>query len=415
MHRMLRTLRRDEGGWALVSAVMLLAVMIALGLGLAATIDVQSKEGGTQRKRETVFNVAEAALNAQARAVGYQWPGKGTATTPFVTCTTGATSDRCPPSAQITKLIPSVDTAAGVTWQTEVHDNGTPTLEYYDDAQTRLQPGYDANGDDKVWVRAQATVAGKTRTMVALLRVQYQQEDILRAAVRTGRLRFTNAGRNKQFIDGQTGGVVQVRCTPGINQPVCLGVEYPHGYIKDQDDYEDALDQWIQPNNSEQIDLTPAMSLESLERMKATAKSLGTYYTTCPSSLAGRVVWIDHVSGCHVSGGGTMNSATSPGMVIVDGGSLRLTGSGTYYGVLFYTETGALANGTLSSLTTDPAIDLSGTVAIKGGVVTDGNTTINVGDSNSGAAITFDGRGFDAVSSITTADVVQNTWRELTK
>ena len=40
---------------------------------------------------------------------------------------------------------------------------------------------------------------------------------------------------------------------------------------------------------------------------------------------------------------------------------------------------------------------------------------MNIGDSNNGATINFDGAGFQAVQSIATADIVQNTWREITK
>ncbi|HSD80392.1 MAG TPA: hypothetical protein VLB47_07010 [Solirubrobacteraceae bacterium] len=426
VRRALRRLRSDEGGWAIVIAMALMAVMLAGGLALAMTLDVEGRQSAKQRTRETAFNLAEAALNAQVRAVGFAWPGSVNGA--FTPCTQATGTSRCPADAQLQRLIPSVDTRNGITWSTEVHDNGGTF--FYSDAVNGALPGYDAEnngagrptGDGYVWVRAQATADGRTRTMIALVRVNYQQEDILRAAVRTGRLTFSNPGRNKWFINGQTGGYIQTRCTPTEGGPTCLGVSPPAGYVKDLDDlYEQFDGKWAQGTQRETIDLTNAMSVESILNLKATAKQLGTYYPTpsgqsCPTSLAGKVVYIDHQT-CQIAGSGSYNSVQNPGLIIVDGGSLRITGTTTIYGVIYYTDLAKYNDP--ATITADPAIDLSGTVQLLGGLIVDGMANVNIGDSGAGgtgvAQITFDGRGFDAVQSIATADVVQNTWRELTK
>jgi Tfp pilus assembly protein PilX len=422
----LTRLRSEEGGWAIVIAMALMTVMLASGMALAMTLDVEGKQSVTQRTRETAFNLAEASLHAQVRAVGYQWPGAANVAFPACTPTSADPLHRCPLDAQLQKLIPSVDTRNGITWQTEVHDNAGSF--FYSDAVNRAMPGYDAEnngagkptGDGYVWVRAEATAGGRTRMMVGLVRITYQQEDILRAAVRTGRLTFSNPGRNKWFIDGQSGGYIQTRCEPTQGGPTCLGLSPPQGYVKDLNDLYDQFDgSWAQGTQRETIDLTNAMSRQAIEDQRRTAVQLGTYYnaqTGCPTSLWGKVVYIDHLN-CQVAGGGTVNSQQGPGMIVVDGGSLSITGNTTIYGVIYYTD--LLKYDDPATIIADPAIELSGTVALKGGLIVDGMANVKIGDSGAGgtgvAQITFDGRGFDAVQSIAAADVVQNTWRELTK
>ena len=85
-------------------------------------------------------------------------------------------------------------------------------------------------------------------------------------------------------------------------------------------------------------------------------------------------------------------------MVLVDGGQLKFGGTHTFYGVLYWTETR-----TPAPTPPVPVIDFSGTSQMFGGLITDGNTVVNIGDSNNGATIDFDGAGFQAVQSIATA------------
>jgi Tfp pilus assembly protein PilX len=423
MPRTLRRLLDDDGGWALVTALVLMTIMIGMGLALSVVLRGQGEVSATQRQRETSFNVAEAALNAQVRAVGYRGVTRD-ATAPFAACTTTSTSTDCPTSDQITKLIPSVDTRAGVTWQTQVRDNTGPTPSFYDDATTGLAAdgsvvGSDKKGatgnkpDGKVWVRAQATLAGRTRIMVALVEQQYQREDIIQAAVRTGSIVFGNNSPNKWYINGGTAGQVQIRCDVVLDGDPCEGLSPPSGQFKTvQDVQEQFADTWAQGTTMAKVDTTPAMSADAIQRLKDTAAANGTLYTAargCPSGLSGQVVYLDHVS-CSYTGNATDNSQQTPGMVLVDGGQLKVGGTHTFYGVLYWTETR-----TPAPTPPVPVIDFSGTSQMFGGLITDGNTVVNIGDSNNGATINFDGAGFQAVQSIATADVVQNTWREITK
>ena len=111
----LKSLRRrltdDEGGWALVTALMLMVVRVVAGLSLMSAIDTQTTSSATERHGETAFNLAEGALNAQLFALSRDWAGRGmaanaaanTAANPYPAwCTPASTSSRCPSSPALT-------------------------------------------------------------------------------------------------------------------------------------------------------------------------------------------------------------------------------------------------------------------------------------------------------------------------
>src|SRR3954471_11862467 len=233
---------------------MLMAVMMAGGVSLMAAVDTETNSSAVERQRETAFNLAEAALNAQLFALSRDWAGKGMAANADAQNAAhphpqggqqnwppqGSTAAlRCPSSPALTSAFASAD-AAGATWATTVRDDGASPLDtFYSDDAIAGQPGYDASENGKLWVRAQATARGRTRTIVALVQAQQQEEDILHAAVAAGRLNLTNDG-NKPLIDG--GGPVMVRCllVPGESNP-CLGQPFGTGRFKDQADLMDFL------------------------------------------------------------------------------------------------------------------------------------------------------------------------------
>jgi Tfp pilus assembly protein PilX len=64
----------DESGWALVTAVLVTALMVTLGLALYAFADGQQAQSTVQRKGDATFNLAEAMLNAEGFIVSRSWP-----------------------------------------------------------------------------------------------------------------------------------------------------------------------------------------------------------------------------------------------------------------------------------------------------------------------------------------------------
>ena len=386
-------LRHEEGGWALVTAIILMSVMLATGLAFASVVDTQQGESRKQRERETAFNLAESALSAQlfsfSRPAG--WPGKGYATNPYPLCTQVSTDPRCPNDTQLRSAFTSVDLGPDASWETVVRDNGD--AEFYDDAATAGNPGYDRDGvggrgDGRVWVRARATAKGRTRTLVAMVRIYDQAEDVPRSALIAGKVYFANAG-NKAFVVG--GGPVQVRCEPSATN-LCIG----------NDNRVDLATQM--PGSTPVYDaaIPPAMTPEARERLKQKAIANGTYYQSCgnqPPSATGEVIYI--ASGpCRWMGNATYNSPQSPGLLIMERGLLEMKED--FYGVIYHAN---LDN------TTAKIVDTSGNGHIYGGVLVDGPGLLQVGDSKNN--VTFDPNAFESVKSYGSAGVIQNTWREI--
>jgi hypothetical protein len=307
----------------------------------------------------------------------------------------------------MTSIIPSAD-AAAATWQTTVRDNGTTgTANFYSDPLVQAQPAYDANHDGQLWVRANATAKGKTRTIVALVRAEQQDEDIPHAALITGRLDISNMG-NKTIIDASAGGGMPtaiVRCVPALLElSPCLG--HPMG-VPPIGGTLAALTTFLGRQLSPNTTTTgygggPAMTPEARARLKATAIADGTYYATgCPSSLTGHVVYIES-GNCVYDSNAVYNTPADPGLVLMASGTLYLGGTTIFNGVIYHANT---AN------TTGPVLQLQGNTNIIGGVLVDGNATTIAGSSK--VNIQLFPTAFRAVRSYGSAGIIQNTWREI--
>jgi hypothetical protein len=388
-------LLREEGGWALITSIILLTVMMASGLAFASVVDTQTGASRDQRVRETAFNLAESALSAQVFQLSSpgNWPGFGNASTAYTACVPGAADPRCPAAAQLTQAFSSVDLGTGATWRTDVRDNVTGSEVFYDDVRTAPNPGYDSNNDRVVWVRAQATARGKTRTLVALVRAELQDEDIPRAAVIAGRMDFSNAG-NKAMILGN--GEVIARCDPLASDPrACLGQPYVGGLPTERNITQLGGSTPV-ANPSMPSALTPAARL----RFKQTASTNGTLYESgCPASLTGEVVYIVSAT-CRYTGTGTHNTAASPGFVIIESGYLEMKED--FFGVIYHAN---LTNAT------GEIVKIHGDGLTTGGVLLDGPGQLTIGSSKEN--LQFDPNAFGAVKSLGSATVIQNTWREI--
>ena len=420
MTHLLRTTTRrlsGEGGSAVLTAVVLLTIMMTTSLALLTYVDTETKQSGVVRSRETAFNYAEAAMNAQIFALAQEWAGPGEAATPYGTCEPATGGTRCPTDAQLRGLFPTPDTDPTAQWTTRVLDNQAPYADFYSEAMLQgTTYGYDRGGkegtttpDGKVWVRAEATAKGRTRKMVALVRAEEQQEDIFTSAFLAGRLDISNMGK-KTIISSQGGGVVTVRCD--VNDSTCLGHDVGSGGIKDEGDLQSLLNHQITPNQTATNYTGPnAMSTESILRMRATAQAYGTFYTSCPATLTGKVVWLDNIT-CSYTGNSTYNTLANPGVLFLNGGKLSLGGTTNFNGVIYYTD----LDGTNTIPSSPAVIELGGNTHVEGGVIVDGAGLVTVGSSGgqSDGNIKFNGNAFGRVRSLATAGIIQNTWRELT-
>jgi len=401
----MRGRRTGEEGLAVLTVMVLMGVMLTTAFALVSTVDTQTSASRAERVRDSAFNLAESALNAQIFALSHDWPGLGRAALPYGTCTPASTSSRCPDNASLTGGA-SAD-LIGATWETRVRDNGAGSApNFYSDASTALQPGYDANADGQVWVRAQAAAQGHTRTLVALVRVQKQEEDVLHGALIAGSVDITNNG-NKELIRA-SGGPVSVRCPTPLTLLTYPGTCLGHALTGTTGTLTSLMSLL-----SVQITGTvptlnylggDAVKVEARARLKATAIADGTYFTTCPTAaqMTAPIVYVEGAVSCFYNSNSQFNTPAAPGLLLLDQANVTFGGTSLFYGVIYGANTPAGA----AVLTTQ-----GNSALINGGVIIDGTAKMVVGSS--GLNINFDVNAYRSVASYGSAGVVQNTWREI--
>jgi Tfp pilus assembly protein PilX len=389
---------RDQSGFVVVTAIMIIGIMIAIGLAGYAYVGTQTTQSGQERVRESAFNLSEAALNSTANFLSVQWP---TAASPYPSsCTQASTTSSCPPTTGVTGSLTGGDFNGTVwSWSTEIHDNGAPTASFYSDTTTRAQPGYDANGDGTLWVRSSATVRGRTRTIAALVNTQQIRSVFPKNTITAGYFSVGNSGK-KVIVDtkgsSSTPGTIAVRCSipPSKTFPnTCL-------------DYTPSKGQVIPDTRQDAYGGGNALSTSDLDLIRQRAQSLGSYYTSCPSSLTGALVFIEGPANCSYSANTTYNSASGttpgPGFVVIVNGTLAIGGGATYYGLIY------AAN---QQNSTGYVVTISGSAKVVGAVAVDGNGGVSVGAS--GNNLVFDRNVFNNVQANGNVTIVQNGWREL--
>lgn len=418
---MSRTVRhpglRGEDGSVLVVAIVLMAVMLAVGLSSFAFVDGGQQRSREQRERETSLNLTEAVLYSQGFALAQSWPGNadGGAAMPTV-CTSGAAASLCPDpntlaagnsASPASANFTNPDASSTVSWTTRIRDNGGPIADAFvfsqvDAAQsgTNVKTGaaytcpgpcrWDANGDLKLWVQARAVVRGRPRNVVALLKREQFAEAFARNGVTAGSFETTNQG-NKTIIDS-SGSQVVVRCTSSA--AACTDFNASKGQVLPATIVRDPA-------------TPPAMTPTQLARFKVAAQtaSPSTYHTSCPPSLTGTVVFIDVPAGtaCSDSNAATYNSPSEPGIVIMPRGTLSL--KGTLYGLVYMANEQNSAGAVLT---------LAANSEVFGGVAIDGPGRLVAGQaSGQRPTITFVPSAFDSLATFGTTGLVQNTWREL--
>ena len=92
--------RTGEEGMALMVVMVLMGIMLTAGLAIVSTVDTQTDASKAQRVRDSAFNLAESALNAQIFAMA---PGFASATAAFGACTPATGTARCPDNAALVR------------------------------------------------------------------------------------------------------------------------------------------------------------------------------------------------------------------------------------------------------------------------------------------------------------------------
>jgi Tfp pilus assembly protein PilX len=388
---MMRRLRQEESGWALVISVLVMTLLLGVGIAGLAFVDGQSRQSGTERVSESAFNLTQGALKSQLFEVSRNWPGS--AGSAYTACTSAAAATSCPDPGTLAAQFSGSD-YGDASWATAIQDNGGAVASYYTAAGAASQPAYDANGDGKLWVRATATTRGATRAVVTLVSAKPVPIPFPNGVVTADHFAVTNGG-NKAIVDtngssylSQPGqpAAVTVRCS-GAPPSLCLNYDPTKGQVSPPA-YENAYP------------TATAVSPEQLEQMRGIARKASTYYPTCPSNPSGALVFVE--SGNCSYNGGTYNSLASPGMLVVASGTLTLGGNALFHGLVY----AANLQGSSGDVVT-----LAGTSQIVGAVAVDGAGGVLAGSS--ALNIAYNPNVFNLAQGYGNATQVKGTWREL--
>jgi Tfp pilus assembly protein PilX len=398
---------QSERGTAIVMAIVLMTMMVAVGLAAYSFVDTQQVESMRERQRESSFNLAEAALNSQSFVLSRRWagaPASYATTTPTCSKTSGVAA-QCPDPGQLAAAYNSPDYATGSTWKTTVYDDRSGA--FYDAAVIEatnasgadLTPHWDANANRVVWVKAETTVRGRNRTLVALVQVQQVTEFLPKRVILAGQFELTPNGNGvyiKTNPDATSQHPVTLRCA--LSDPSCAEFTPdkknpqldPPGAIVGQDFVgKDALEDDVK------------------DRLKERAIADGKFFDgVCPTDdqLTGKVVWVQGCALGKYTKDNVWNASGNSGILIWADGVLELGGKSEFWGIVYHLNNQNSSDNEL--------LRLRGGLTIHGGAFVDGPGGIDVGSNR--VNITYDENAFVGVSSYGSASIVQNSWRDIT-
>jgi Tfp pilus assembly protein PilX len=397
----MRRLLKQERGTAIVVAIALMTMMTVVGLAAYSFVDTQQVESMRERQRESSFNLAEATLNSQSFVLSRRWAGSATAyasTTP--TCSnTSAPALYCPDPAQLSAAYNTPDYATGATWKTTVWDDVSGPFYNGSTVESTTTPHWDQNANRRVWVKAETTVRGRRRTLVALVQVQEHIEFLPKKVIIAGQFELTPNGNGiyiKTNPDATSDHKVTLRCN--IATPGCS--EFTPDKKNPQLDPPGAIE-------GQQFVGEDALSDDTKDRLKERAIADGHYYhNVCPTDeqLTGKVVWVEGCPEGKYTKNNIWNAEGASGILIWADGVLELGGKSTFWGIVYH-----LNNDDSSD---NEVLRLRGGLTIRGGAFVDGPGGIDVGSNQ--VNITYDEGAFVGVSSYGSASIVQNSWRDIT-
>jgi Tfp pilus assembly protein PilX len=413
----LKTLPDDENGSALVAAIIIMFVILGLGMAVLSQADVQTHQTGLEASGEATYNNAEAALDSQANLLQQSWPTAATST-----CNQSSSSSTFCPGAALTNSFSTTYTGhlfANPQWTSQiVDDSGGESADYYSDAAASAAPSYDANGDGKVWIRAQTVIQGQKRVVVAEMVRQNTIVPLPHNTLTSGGAFTSNRG-NKVIVettDAAPGssltGSINVRCgssaySPSYGDP-CEGWDPGKGQLDPASNYQGG---YVDPGGG-----YSAVSQATLASLKQAA----TYYNgTCPTSLTG-LIYVDNPPGGSCSyNGGTWNMSSSPpaktdvpGMIIMGDGTLTFNGNISYFGVVYMVNASGSAptsGACTSTQQNGPVFTVHGTGSIYGSIFVDKCGTVDAGSS--AYNIIFDSDAFNAATAYSQPSLAKNTFR----
>jgi type II secretory pathway pseudopilin PulG len=403
---------RNQDGFALVAAIIILTVMMGLGLGLLLLTDNQQKASAREQASESAFNVAEAALNAQIGQLSRNWPSTKAIGEEYPSRCTEATStatNGCPDAGSLKIGYPNISPvpcAAGAAteawgspltneWTTYVRDDVGESPYFNSTTENEAAtPTWAEHG--KVWVRAVGVVQCRIMTLVSLVAPQYVTLPFPSAAVVGNWFETSNTG-NKVIVDnkGEAGsaGAIKMRC----NGYTGTEKEIKKECVKEKREGQ------VSPGPTEVGPAPPALSAGQLEGLKKAAKVAGTYFPAgpCPENISGKPVYIE--GPCNLSfNGGTVNSEASPGFLVIVNGTFKMNGNANFFGTLY------AVNAQNSS---GIVVELHGNGTFKGSIDVDGNGGISFGSNKEN--FIYSDRAAEELKTFAGASGTRNSFRVL--
>jgi hypothetical protein len=408
---------RSERGSALVTAVLVVATMLVLGTAMLSVVDTQTEQTRAERTGDATFNLAEAALNAEAFLLGRNWP-QSTAQMPSPSgaaspCSgqtmTGTLAD--PPASATPSLRDQVQrilaqtytgtTTAAEWWVTACQDGGRTAW----DASLLDGLAYDPTvASDpsarprRMWVRAEARIGNRRRAVAALVQAGQQPALPTSLAVVTGKLGADLRTTANVLVEGQVVAPLLGSLVGGERRTISGAVGLRCSVL-DQDELGGCLQgvykatsmttvaPLLQANDFVDFRSDTAMSAEQLALLRQQAQASGTYFprtsagagsvdagAPClPAGSAGKIVFIEQVG----DGTGSCVLDTAPSgaaakALVVGSGGVRVRGGGTFTGVIYALHRTALAGGAAD-------VRIEGGSKVVGGVFADDNPDLDSG------------------------------------
>jgi hypothetical protein len=399
----------------MIAAVLVLMITLGLGVALTATVDGQLHAAKYERNRESSFGLADAALNVQALQLSRSWPKTAAAQITSCDPTTSAAAG-CPLNTAVIDGYTTSDfntscSTAPTTpvWKTTVRDNIAG--EKYWSTAVNGRSAYDANGDNVLWVRSTATVRCRVQSIVAEVSLNVLPPISFPANVITANWFKTSNQGKKVIVDtlgtyaqppvAQPGPAAQpskvvLRCSAGSPSP-CANFPANKGQV--------------QPPTVQTSAPVSSSSITSaqLDQLRQQAVSAGTYYAsgTCPSgaqlsSVGGAPVYVEGPCNLVIGANTQVNSGTTPGALIIVNGTVDVSGTATFYGLIYAVN----AQGSSGVV-----VSAHGNGSIQGKITVDGNGGIEAGSSKTN--IIYDARAGQNLGGSAGASVAKNTWRQL--
>jgi Tfp pilus assembly protein PilX len=396
---------RNQSGMAMVPVMALMLAMLALGFSLVMRSESQQRLSGYERTRESSFNLSEAALNAQALQLGRSWPTTSSAPT---SCSPGSTSSVCPTTSAIGNgygYAASCNGSSTPIWQTAVRDNLAG--EVYWTTAVSSRSAYDLNNDGTVWVRSTGYVQCNKVSLVALVSRNVVGMNFPNNTLSANWFKTTNPGK-KVFID-----TLGTNLTPpgtAASQPAPVNARCTGLTTSQCQDYTPSKGQIQPPSLTTYPTGSPALTLTQLQSLEQQATASGTFWgaNSCPSSssslnsVGGAPVVIQGPCNISISGSTSINSAASPGALILENGTVTMSGTATFYGLLYCVNKQASSGS---------VVTITGNGVIQGVVAVDGLGGVTVGSSQTN--IIYDSRAITLLKGSSGAAVNKNSFRQL--